>query len=137
MNYYQIVVSYKTSIIFQVDQDFGEEDQGVNEFNKGFPTRMVVTKIADDRIEYISGKGQVYDRMMSKQMILDRGKYFILVQLEIQQDVQLEDFELIITTQSLSPINLSILKEGIPEKFYSRAYMDCARKYGDTVDLNK
>ena len=70
-------------------------------------------------------------------MILDRGKYYILVQLEVAHDAHYEGFELIVTTQSLAPIKLSVIKDSIPEKFYNRAYMDCARKYGENVDLAK
>ena len=64
LNYFEIKVAYKTSVIIQIEQDFGYDNKHFN--YKGHPTRIIITKTVNDHLEYISGKGQVNDKKMSK-----------------------------------------------------------------------
>jgi len=72
-------------------------------------------------------------------LVLDRGKYCILVQLQVIADENfIGKFNLILTTHSKHPIKIvNTPRNQIPEKFMNRAYKNCTKKYGELIPLTR
>ena len=59
--YFDLEISFETPIQIQLEEVIKNAPM-----HKGFPARLIIARMQEEEICYVSGIGQVYDKILSK-----------------------------------------------------------------------
>ncbi len=70
-------VPFQANVVIQVEQYFSTMQN-----QSPFPIRLIIAKNVAEKIQYVCGLGQLKKKRIAKNVVLDKGKYLILIQLQ-------------------------------------------------------